>query len=393
MTREIYVKQGEQTELAVVEDGRLVEYLRDTGKASDAESIYLGKVERIASGMNAAFVNIGQKRNGFLPLEEKSLSFVSNQLRCGDRVLVQVKREAHDQKGAFLTRDVTLCGQYVLLMPCNRYIGVSAKVEGESRRRLQQLGHDLARDRFGLVMRTSAENADTASVLQETEALYGRWQEIIHQAATAPAPSVIAEEKSLLDSTLRDYAPRGIDRIVLNSQETAKLLQDTYPTDLTDDNLMETAHLISQRNQALQRTVQLPGGGNLVIDQCEALTAIDVNSARFTGEKVLEETVCKVNLEACDEIVRQLRLRNLGGVIIIDFIDMKEEASRRMVEERLRQACLRDRMKTVVHGFTSLGLMEMTRKRLRRTLRDEWTISCPACAGTGRVRCKEEEHG
>ena len=124
MTREIYVKQGEQTELAVVEDGRLVEYLRDTGKASDAESIYLGKVERIASGMNAAFVNIGQKRNGFLPLEEKSLSFVSNQLRCGDRVLVQVKREAHDQKGAFLTRDVTLCGQYVLLMPCNRYIGV-----------------------------------------------------------------------------------------------------------------------------------------------------------------------------------------------------------------------------------------------------------------------------
>ena len=108
---------------------------------------------------------------------------------------------------------------------------------------------------------------------------------------------------------------------------------------------------------------------------------------------MLEETVCKVNLEACDEIVRQLRLRNLGGVIIIDFIDMKEEASRRMVEERLRQACLRDRMKTVVHGFTSLGLMEMTRKRLRRTLRDEWTISCPACAGTGRVRCKEEEHG
>lgn len=389
--REIRVKAGHMPEIAVVEDGQLVEYLRDDQANHDAETVYLGKVERIVPGMDAAFVNIGQKKNGFLPLKEKSQTFHEAALRCGDRVLVQVKREAHEQKGAFLSRDVTLCGQYVILMPCDRYIGVSAKIEGEKRETLKQLGSALAEDRFGLVMRTAAAEASEDALTEEMEALWDKWQSIKGKAATAHAPSVIHEEVSLLDALLRDYAPRGIDCIVTNDQRLLRQLEGTYQTAWTDENPMDKDHLLQQRNQALSRQILLPCGGNLVIDECEALTVIDVNSGRATGTKMAEENIRMVNIQACEEAARQMRLRNLGGIVIIDLIDMQPE-SRPMVEEALKQACLKDRVKVVVHGFTSLGLMELTRKRQRRTLRNEWTETCAHCQGSGRAQIKEEKH-
>ena len=389
--REVRIKAGDMPEIAVVEDGCLVEYLRDDQANHDAETIYLGKIERIVSGMDAAFVNIGQKKNGFLPLKEKSQTFRHEGLQCGDRVLVQVKREAHEQKGAFLSRDVTLCGQYVILMPCDRYIGISAKIEGEKREALKQLGRALADDRFGLVMRTAAAEASETLLTEETETLWEKWQTIMKKAATAPAPSVIFEEVSLLDAVLRDYAPRGIDAIVTNDERLCQRLNGTYPVVWTEEDPMEKDHLLQQRNQALGRLVPLPCGGNLVIDECEALTVMDVNSARATGTKMAEENIRKVNIQACEEAARQMRLRNLGGIVIIDLIDMQPE-SRSMVEDALKQACLKDRVKVVVHGFTSLGLMELTRKRQRRTLRDEWTETCTHCQGSGRKQIKEEKH-
>lgn len=389
--REVRIKAGDMPEIAVVEDGCLVEYLRDDQANHDAETIYLGKIERIVSGMDAAFVNIGQKKNGFLPLKEKSQTFRHEGLQCGDRVLVQVKREAHEQKGAFLSRDVTLCGQYVILMPCDRYIGVSAKIEGEKREALKQLGRALADDRFGLVMRTAAAEASETLLTEETETLWEKWQTIMKKAATAPAPSVIFEEVSLLDAVLRDYAPRGIDAIVTNDERLRHQFDGTYPVVWTEEDPMEKDHLLQQRNQALGRLVPLPCGGNLVIDECEALTVMDVNSARATGTKMAEENICKVNIQACEEAARQMRLRNLGGIVIIDLIDMQPE-SRSVVEDALKQACLKDRVKVVVHGFTSLGLMELTRKRQRRTLRDEWTETCTHCQGSGRKQIKEEKH-
>ncbi len=391
--REIFIKGDSPLEIAVSEDGRLVEYLRDDRMSHDAETIYLGKVERIVPGMDAAFVNIGQKRNGFLPLKEKSLTFQQGTLQCGDRVLVQVKREAHEQKGAFLSRDVTLCGQYVILMPCNHYVGVSAKIEGERRAQLKKLGNALMEDQFGIVMRTSASTASDAVIADEVNELWMRWQELRSKAATASAPSVVYEEDSLVDVILRDYAPRGIDRIVTDNEAVQRKLSPSFNVQPAEADMMEKNGLVREKNKALERLVQLPCGGNLVIDQCEALTVIDVNSARSTGTKMAEENVRQVNLEACAEAARQMRLRNLGGIVIIDLIDMHEETSKQQVEEALKQACLQDRAKVVVHGYTSLGLMELTRKRQRRSLRDEWTENCSACHGNGRVRIKEENHG
>ena len=391
--REIFIKGGAALEIAVTEDGLLMEYLKDDQVNHDAETIYLGKVERIMPGMDAAFVNIGQKRNGFLPLKEKSQTFQQGTLQCGDRVLVQVKREAHEQKGAFLSRDITLCGEYVILMPCNHYVGVSAKIEGERRTQLKQLGASLMEDRFGLVMRTSATEASERAIAEEVEELWERWQNLKQHAATAPAPSVIYEEASLLDAVLRDYAPRGIDRILTDDETVHQHLQNRFTVEMAPSDLMERHGLLRERNKALERTVQLPCGGNLVIDQCEALTVIDVNSARSVGTKMAEDNVRKINMEACEEAARQMRLRNLGGIIIIDLIDMHEESSKQQVEEALKQVCLQDRVKVVVHGLTSLGLMELTRKRQRRCLRDEWAETCTSCHGSGRRRIEEENHG
>ena len=392
--RSIYVKDGPHREIAVVEDGKLCEYLLDNPQESGADAIYLGRVERVVPGMNAAFVDIGQKRNGFLPLEEKSRSCLPVKLQAGMRIAVQIRREAHDQKGAFLSRDLTILGQYVILMPMNRYVGVSAKLtEEKARGRLIALGKALAGGRFGLVMRTAALEAEETKIAAETEALWKRWQAIEKQIATAPAPSVISCDDSLLDGVVRDYAPRGIDRIMTDSKEIALRLGSIAPVEMTPSTLMEDAGLTAQRDKALERFVWLKSGGSLMIDACEALTVIDVNTGKFTGSRLLGDTVRRLNMEACVEIAHQLRLRNIGGVIIIDFIDMQEEADRQAVLEALRTALMQDRVKTVVHGFTSLGLVEMTRKRSRVTLRDAWSRSCSHCGGSGRTPLKEEEHG
>lgn len=390
--REIDVKGGAPREIAVVEDGRLVEYLRDDHADSAAETIYLGLVDRVVPGMKVAFVDIGQEKRGFLPLEEKSGTAPQQRLQCGMRIPVQVKREAHDQKGAFLTRDVTLCGQYVILMPMNRYVGISAKVEdAQARRRLQQIGEKLTAGAFGLVMRTAAAQATEEEIAGETAALQDTWRQIASDAAVAHAPSVIWRGASLLDGVLRDYGPRGIDRAVTDDAACAEAFRGVCPVAMAEPGFMDRAGLTVQRDKALERFVWLRSGGSLVIDQCEAMTVIDVNTGKFTGKRLVEETIRQLNLEACAEIARQTRLRNLGGVIVIDFIDMAEEADRDAVREALAAAFQQDRVKTVIHGFTALGLMEMTRKRSRRALRDEWTAPCRACGGLGRI--KEERHG
>ncbi|MBR4081671.1 MAG: Rne/Rng family ribonuclease [Clostridia bacterium] len=392
--RTVYVKDGVQREIAVVEDDRLVEYLCDNGQYDVADAVYLGRVERVVSGMNAAFVDIGQKRSGFLPLKEKSRTCLPVKLQAGMRILVQIRREAHDQKGAFLSRDITLPGQYVLLMPMNRYVGVSGKITDEAvRSRLSALGREIAGDRFGLVMRTSAQEASDAMIAAEAENLHESWLAMEKEAATAHAPSVITADTSLLTGVIRDYAPRGIDRVITDCSDIAGLFAGIYPVESAPATLMEDAGLIRQRDKALERFVWLKSGGSLMIDPCEAMTVIDVNTGKFTGSRMLEDTAVRLNCEACGEIARQLRLRNIGGVIVIDFIDMKDEASRSQVLEALQSALMSDRIKTVVHGFTSLGLVEMTRKRSHVPLRDEWSRPCSHCGGSGRIIHKEDDHG
>lgn len=389
--RTIYVQSGSVREIAVTEDGQLVEYLRDDAQASAAESIYLGRVERVVSGMNAAFVDIGQEKNGFLPLEEHSRSVSLPRLQSGMRIPVQVKKDAQGTKGAFLTRDITLCGQWVLLMPMNRYIGVSARVEDAGEREtLRALGEEIAGGAYGLVMRGAALDAGEAEIRAETDALLARWRSVEREISTAHAPSLLFRPRTVLEAVLDDYLPRGVDRVVTDDQTlTLPGCKPVYEA----PGLMERHGLTVQRDKALQRRVWLPGGGNLMIDPCEAMTVIDVNTAKNTGRRDLEQTVLRTNLEAAAEIARQVRLRNLSGIIMIDMIDMQREEHREAVLAALREAFRADRVKTVIHGLTSLGLVEMTRKKTRPPLRDDWTHPCAHCQGTGRIRSEEEEHG
>lgn len=367
--REIYIRKADGMDIAVVEDGRLVEYLPADEDAS-AEAIYIGRVERIMPGMKAAFVNIGQERAGFLPLEERSACDLPK-LQTGMSVLVQVRKEAHGEKGAFLSRDISLCGEYVLFSPLNRMAAVSSRIVKEKHRKaLKDLARDISGTEFGLIMRTASKNADEAAIRAEVEELRARWECIRKAAPTAHVPSVLHQPRTTLDLVLADYHPRGIDRICVNDATMTEMLSAYAPATVMGDNLFDIARISTQVLKALDRRVWLESGGNLVFDPCEAMTVIDVNTAKFTGKTALADTVLQTNLEACEEIARQVRLRNISGIIIIDMIDMVSREHHHAVLEALNKAFAADRVKTVVHGFTSLGLVEMTRKRTRPTLRE-----------------------
>lgn len=364
--RELVVSRGKQPLIGVIEEGRLVEAYPD-GEDSAAESVILGRVERIVPGMKAAFVEIGQEKNGFLPLEEMNTDLP--RLQAGDHVLVQVHKEAQGSKGAFLTRHIILCGMYVMLIPLATSVGVSTRITQEGqRRRLKELALEITGGQFGLVMRTAALDAMEEDIREETASLLESWQQAKKAAPTAHAPSIIFQPRTTLDRVLDDYRPRGIDKIWTNDALLAESLRDVAPVCVTEDVLAVTK-MGSQLKKALDRRVWLDSGGTLIIDPCEAMTVIDVNTAKFTGKRDLQETILKLNLEACGEIARQIRLRNLSGIIIIDMIDMTTSEARRQVLSALEEALKADRVKTVVHGFTSLGLVEMTRKRSRPPLR------------------------
>lgn len=367
--RQIWIRCGEKRDVAVMEDGHLVEYLPEE-RASEDETILLGRVERIVPGMKAAFVNIGQEKAGFLPLEEHAAKNLPK-LQCGERIIVQIRKAAQGVKGAFLTREINLAGEYVLLTPQARQIAVSSRISKDAdRRRLKALGAQIAGDRFGLVMRTSSQEADEALLRAEVDRLWITWQEIAAKAPTAPAPSVLHAPRTLLDAVIDDYRPRGIDGILTNDASLAAQLANVATTQVLGDDLFDVGRISNQLANALERRVWLKSGGNLVFDPCEAMTVIDVNTAKFTGDKSLEETVLALNLEAAQEIARQVRLRNCSGIIIIDMIDMRVPEHRQLVIRALEAAFAADRVKTVVHGLTSLGLVEMTRRRTRPPLRE-----------------------
>ena len=336
---------------AVTEDGRLVEYI-STESDDRSGSVLLGRIDRMMPGMNCAFADIGRKKNGFLPLDEESGSFTGGEIRSGDTLVLQVKKEETGDKGAFLTRDITLPGSTVILMPMNRYIGVSSRVRDEAeRKRLKDTGTQIADGRFGLVMRNAAAETDEETIRAETDRLFGIWEDIRRRAAEGGKPGTVFSVNDPLARLKEDYAAGGYETVTV--------------TDGPGDEISR------QLKQASERTVRLPGGGNIVIDRCEAMTVIDVNTASSNGKGSKERTFLETNLEACGEIARQARLRNLGGIILIDFIDMDSETDRSLVSDRLYECFRNDRIKTVIHGWTRLGLMEMTRKRTGKEIRQE----------------------
>ena len=336
---------------AVTEDGKLVEYI--PAESDDRSgSVLLGRIDRLMPGMNCAFVDIGRKKNGFLPLDEGSGSFTGGAVRSGETLILQVKKEETGEKGAFLTRDITLPGITVILMPMNRYIGVSSRVTDEAERaRLKHLGAAIAGGQFGLVMRNAATEADEDTIRAETNRLSGIWENILSKAKEGGKPGSIYSVNDPLIRLKEDYSAGGFETVIAT------------------DNMTE--EIGRQLKQAYERKLQLPGGGNIVIDRCEAMTVIDVNTASSDGKTSKNRTVLETNLEACEEIARQARLRNLGGIILIDYIDMDSETDRSLVLNRLKECFQKDRIKTVIHGWTRLWLMEMTRKRTGIEIRQE----------------------
>jgi len=331
---------------AVTEDGKLVEYLPLT-QDEQCGNILLGKIDRIMPGMRCAFVDIGRKKNGFLPLEETGASFNGGKIRSGDLTVLQIKKEEHGEKGAYLTRDVTLPGRLIILMPMNGYIGVSSRIEDdEVRERLKTMGKQISGGKYGLIMRYAAAKATEHEIQEETEEALDRWNQILSKAREVGSAGSILMQGNPTEQMISDYMPRGVEEIREENEPGTELLR--------------------QLRLSGERILSLPSGGNIVIDRCEAMTVIDVNTASAAGKQNKELTVMHTNMEACELIAQQVRLRNISGIILIDFIDMEKETDQSLVQQRLEDCFLQDRIKTVIHGWTRLGLMEMTRKRTRR---------------------------
>ena len=334
---------------AVLEDGRLVEYLSIDSKEQSGD-VLIGKVDRMLPALSCAFCNIGRKKSGFLPLDEESKTFSGKSVHSGEIMIPQIRKEENGEKGAFLTRDITLPGQYIILMPLNRYIGVSNRIKDESERdRMKECGRRIAKERFGLVMRRTSVAVEEAEIREEAEQLYRIWQQIIIKARETSIPGTVLHHSDIEKQLAEDYQGRGITR--------------TRRVSHLDPELRKQLLTVSQR------VIPLKHGGNIIIDRCEAMTVIDVNTSSVRGTADKEYTVTETNLEACRTISDQIRLRNLGGIILIDFIDMEEEKDRSLVCDRLMKCFEDDRIKTVIHGWTRLGLMEMTRKRCRSETR------------------------
>ncbi|GAW93330.1 Rne/Rng family ribonuclease [Calderihabitans maritimus] len=416
MYKEILIQVDEdETAVAVLENHLLVEiYLERSLNQRLVGNIYKGKVENVLPGMQAAFVDIGLDKNAFLFVEDalpargnseggmegRPVPSIDDVLKVGQEVIVQISKEPIGTKGARVTTRVTLPGRYVVLMPTVDYVGISRRIEDEAEReRLKGLAQKVKPENMGVIVRTVADGMTTDALKSDVEALVALWKKIQNKAHHSPAPSLIHKDLGLLQRILRDLFTENVDRLLLNSRYAYEKVMDIL--DIIAPHLKNKVHLMENRDlfnaynvtaqieQALKRKVWLKCGGYIVIDQTEALTAIDVNTGKFVGSTNLADTVLKTNLEAAVEIARQLRLRNIGGIIIIDFIDMESAAHQEMVLKTLEEELRKDKTKTNVLGLTQLGLVELTRKKSRQGLHSVLLKNCPYCDGKGKVLSDE----
>ncbi|CEP67041.1 Ribonuclease E/G [Moorella glycerini] len=415
MNKEILIQvDAEETAVAVLEDGRLMEiYLERAAKARLVGNIYKGRVANVLPGMQAAFVDIGLEKNAFLFVDDttglevlegeippRSRRRISDVVREGQEILVQVVKEPQGSKGARVTTQITLPGRYLVLMPTVNYIGISRRIGSEEEReRLKTLARAVKPRRVGLIVRTAAAGAGLEELREDSRALNRTWKRIREMARRSKAPRLLHHDVELSLRILRDLYTEDVSRLLVNSRDTynrvIEILAERAPDLRRRVVLRDGADLFAlygvqnQVEQALKRKVWLKCGGYLVIDQMEALTAIDVNTGKYVGRHNLADTVLTTNLEAAVEVARQLRLRNIGGIIIVDFIDMENPAHQEQVIKVLQRELARDKTKTQILGFTRLGLLEMTRKKDQLELGNVLQQDCPYCHGTGKVLSEE----
>ncbi|MBC7341707.1 MAG: Rne/Rng family ribonuclease [Clostridia bacterium] len=408
--------EEEETAVAVLENGKLVEiYFERPLHERMVGNIYKGRVENVLPGMQAAFVDIGLEKNAFLyvedilpaavadwelPGEKISSRPISELLRPGQGILVQISKEPIGTKGARATTHISLPGRYVVLMPTVDYVGVSRRISSEGERdRLRAMAKEIKPKGMGLIVRTAAEGASEEELVQDIKELTKVWRGIERRSRRQRGPALVHRELDLLERILRDLFSDQVEALVTNSRDAYE--RATEIMDRLDSRLRERIKLRegqdlfahwevpSQIDQALRRKVWLKCGGYIVIDQAEALTSIDVNTGKYVGGRNLEDTVVKTNLEAAAEIARQLRLRNIGGIIIIDFIDMEDPAHQEQVLKALEEELRKDKTRATVLGMTRLGLVEVTRKKARGALESVLLTECPYCGGRGKVLSQE----
>lgn len=402
-----------ESRVAVVENGVLQEvHVERTQRRGIVGNIYKGKIVRVLPGMQAAFVDIGLDRAAFIHASEISLregqavESISALVHEGQSLVVQVTKDPIASKGARLTTQLSIPSRYLVYMPRTAHVGISLKIEDEGEReRLKQVVSDCVaqegiKEAGGFILRTAAEGAGADEILMDIRYLRRLWEQIGTQIKTVGAPSVIYEDLGLALRTLRDLVGPKIEKIRIDSRETFQKTTQ-FVAELMPEIADRLEHYPGERpifdlygvedeiQKALDRKVPLKSGGYLVVDPAEAMTTIDVNTGAFVGHRNLEETIFKTNLEAATAIARQLRLRNLGGIIIIDFIDMEDEEHQRQVLRTLEKQLERDHAKTNIIGITELGLVQMTRKRTRESLEQVLCEPCVCCQGRGKLKTPE----
>ncbi|RBO88442.1 translation initiation factor IF-2 N-terminal domain-containing protein [Nocardia puris] len=397
------------TQVAVLEDNILVEhFVTNTGQASMVGNVYLGKVQNVLPSMEAAFVDIGRGRNGVLYAGEVNWEAaglggkerkIEQALKPGDQVLVQVSKDPVGHKGARLTTQISLAGRFLVYVPGGTSTGISRKLPDTERKRLKEILREIVPADAGVIIRTASEGVAEAELARDVERLQATWRSIEEQAAKekSGAPKTLYEEPDLLVKVIRDLFNEDFSKLVIEGDRAWNTVESYIRTVAPDllarvarhenngVDVFETYRIDEQLAKALDRKVWLPSGGTLVIDRTEAMTVIDVNTGKFTGSggSNLEETVTRNNLEAAEEIVRQMRLRDIGGMIVVDFIDMVLESNRDLVLRRLTEALGRDRTRHQVSEVTSLGLVQMTRKKLGTGLVEAFSSTCEHCHGRG----------
>ncbi|MFT6925575.1 MAG: ribonuclease E [Psychromonas sp.] len=411
----INATQAEELRVALVDGQMLYDLdIESPGHEQKKANIYKGKITRVEPSLEAAFVEYGAERHGFLPLKEIARTYfpegysfkgrpnIKDVIKEGQEVIIQIEKEERGNKGAALTTFISLAGSYLVLMPNNpRAGGISRRIEGDERTELKEaLSHLKLPNGMGLIVRTAGVGKTPEELEWDLNVLVNHWQAIDEAARSQPAPFLIHRESNVIVRSIRDYLRRDIGEIVIDHAKTFELAKNhiamvrpDYVNRLKlyqgEIPLFTHYQVESQIESAFQREVRLPSGGSIVIDPTEALTSIDINSARATRGGDIEETAFNTNLEAAEEIARQLRLRDLGGLVVIDFIDMTPPRHQREVENRMRESVRQDRARIQLGRISRFGLMEMSRQRLRPSLGESASRVCPRCHGQGTIRDNE----
>ena len=401
----IDINQGIER-VGVVEDNRLVEFYTNNREEKKAVgNIYRGRVLNVLPGMEAAFVDIGEGKNAYLYIKDalpKDILYSNKKvsideiIKSGEEIIVQVLKEPLGSKGPKITTHITLPGNFMVLTPFSKSINVSKKIKAEDEiKRLKSIGKKIQLEDIGIIFRTKAFQIDEEMLLAEYNNLIKLYDKIEREKNFLPCPKLIYREMELIYQILRDVYGKNIHKVIINNKEEYENLLDlerVFLPDLQEKlfydknfNIDYQGNISLEIKNALKRKVALNSGGYIVIDETEALTAIDVNTGKYIGKSNLEETVLKTNLEAAEEIAIQIRLRDIGGIIIIDFIDMKNKEDVETLLEKLKIAFNADRNRANIIGITKLGLVEITRKKTKNSLRYGFMEKCPKCQGRGKI--------